>query len=127
MRRRGLAGTSFVAACENGTLPNVCYIDPAFDNESDGTAGDDHPLGDIRLGERFIADAYHALADNGFLASRFPGRHRAQVEHRQGNGEAAGHDRKIARTALMQQPPPSMRYQGHTRICHAAPRTGQVP
>ncbi len=61
------AGTSFVAACENGTLPNVCYIDPAFDNEGTGTSGDDHPLGDIRLGERFIADAYHALADNGYL------------------------------------------------------------
>jgi phospholipase C len=61
------AGTSFVTACQNGTLPNVCYIDPAFDNESAGTAGDDHPLADIRLGERFIADAYHALADNGYL------------------------------------------------------------
>jgi phospholipase C len=61
------AGTSFVTACQNGTLPNVCYIDPAFDNEADGTAGDDHPLGDVRLGERFIADAYHALADNGYL------------------------------------------------------------
>jgi phospholipase C len=61
------AGTSFVAACENGTLPSVCYIDPAFDNGGTGTSGDDHPLGDIRLGERFIADAYHALADNGYL------------------------------------------------------------
>jgi phospholipase C len=61
------AGTSFVSACQNGTLPNVCYIDPAFDNEATGTAGDDHPLADIRLGERFIADAYHALADNGYL------------------------------------------------------------
>jgi phospholipase C len=61
------AGTSFAAACQNGTLSNVCYIDPAFDNEATGTAGDDHPLADIRLGERFIADAYHALADNGYL------------------------------------------------------------
>jgi phospholipase C len=61
------AGTSFIAACQNGTLPNVCYIDPAFDDEGDGTSGDDHPLGDVRLGERFIADAYHALADNGLL------------------------------------------------------------
>jgi phospholipase C len=61
------SGTSFVAACQNGTLPNVCYIDPAFDNEATGTSGDDHPQGDIRLGERFIADAYHALADNGYL------------------------------------------------------------
>ena len=61
------AGTSFVAACQNGTLPNVSYTDPAFDNEATGTSGDDHPQGDIRLGERFIADAYHALADNGYL------------------------------------------------------------
>jgi Phosphoesterase family len=61
------AGTSFNAACQNGTLPNVCYIDPAVDDEGTGTSGDDHPLGDIRLGERFIADAYHALADNGYL------------------------------------------------------------
>ena len=45
----------------------MCYIDPAFDDEGTGTAGDDHPLADIRLGERFIADAYHALADNGYL------------------------------------------------------------
>jgi phospholipase C len=61
------AGTSFIDACANKTLPNVCFIDPAFDNEGTGTSGDDHPLGDIRLGERFIADAYHALADNGYL------------------------------------------------------------
>jgi phospholipase C len=60
-------GTSFVAACENGSLPNVCYVDPAFDSGGSGTSGDDHPLSDIRLGERFIADAYHALADNGHL------------------------------------------------------------
>jgi phospholipase C len=31
------------------------------------SSGDDHPLSDIRLGERFIVDAYHALADNGYL------------------------------------------------------------
>ena len=61
------SGTSFTEACEKHTLPNVCYVDPAFDNEATGTSGDDHPLADIRLGERFIADAYHALADNGYL------------------------------------------------------------
>jgi phospholipase C len=61
------AGTSFVAACQSGTLPNVCYVDPAFDSGVTGTGGDDHPLSDVRLGERFIADAYHALADNGYL------------------------------------------------------------
>lgn len=61
------AGQSFVAACQAGTLPNVSYVDPAFDDETTGTSDDDHPLADIRLGERFIADAYHALADNGYL------------------------------------------------------------
>ncbi|MBO0693691.1 MAG: hypothetical protein J2P58_12390, partial [Acidimicrobiaceae bacterium] len=61
------AGQSFVAACQAGTLPNVCYIDPAFDSEGNGTSDDDHPLADVRLGERFIADAYHALADTGYL------------------------------------------------------------
>jgi phospholipase C len=50
-----------------GNLPNVSYVDPAFDTEENGTSADDHPLGDIRLGERFVADTYHALADAGYL------------------------------------------------------------
>ena len=66
-------GSSFLDACaagpSGGLLPNVCFVDPAFDNGNSGTGGDDHPNSDIRLGERFIADAYHALADNGWLSS----------------------------------------------------------
>ena len=58
---------SFVDTCAQGLLPNVSFIDPAFDTEGNGTSADDHPLADIRLGQRFIADAYHALADNGYL------------------------------------------------------------
>jgi phospholipase C len=50
-----------------GNLPNVSFVDPAFDTEGNGTSADDHPLADIRLGERFIADAYHALAGAGYL------------------------------------------------------------
>jgi phospholipase C len=42
-------------------------VDPAFDTEGNGTSADDHPLADIRLGERFIADTYHALAGAGYL------------------------------------------------------------
>jgi hypothetical protein len=34
-----------------GLLPNVSYVDPAFDTEGNGTSADDHPLADIRLGE----------------------------------------------------------------------------
>jgi phospholipase C len=58
---------SFLDTVAQGQLPNVSFVDPAFDIESSGTSADDHPLADIRLGERFIADAYHALADAGYL------------------------------------------------------------
>ncbi len=50
-----------------GILPNVSFVDPAFDTEGNGTSADDHPLADIRLGERFIADTYHALDSAGYL------------------------------------------------------------
>jgi phospholipase C len=58
---------TFIDTCAAGNLPNVSFIDPAFDTEGNGTSADDHPLADIRLGERFIADAYHALASAGYL------------------------------------------------------------
>jgi phospholipase C len=58
---------SFLDVVAAGDLPNVSFIDPAFDTEGNGTSADDHPFADIRLGERFIADAYHALAAAGYL------------------------------------------------------------
>src|SRR5216684_2808790 len=57
----------FLDTVAQGLLPNVSFVDPAFDTEGNGTSADDHPLGDIRLGERFIADTYHALASAGYL------------------------------------------------------------
>ena len=57
----------FLDTVAQGLLPNVSFVDPAFNSESAGTSADDHPLGDIRLGERFIADTYHALAQAGYL------------------------------------------------------------
>ncbi len=62
-----LATASFLDAVAQGTLPNVSFVDPAFNIEGAGTSGDDHPLADIRVGERFIADTYHALATAGYL------------------------------------------------------------
>jgi phospholipase C len=58
---------SFIDTVAAGNLPNVSFIDPVFQTGANGTSGDDHPLSDIRLGERFIADAYHALANAGYL------------------------------------------------------------
>src|SRR5262249_47688631 len=50
-----------------GDLPNVSFVDPNFALADDGTGSDDHPKADIRRGERFIADVYHALATAGYL------------------------------------------------------------
>ncbi len=58
---------SFIDTVASGNLPNVSFVDPAFNVEGNGTSADDHPLADIRLGERFIADTYHALANAGYL------------------------------------------------------------
>jgi phospholipase C len=62
-----LATLSFFDTVAAGALPNVSFIDPTFEDEGTGTSADDHPLADVRLGERFIADVYHALSDAGYL------------------------------------------------------------
>ena len=50
-----------------GALPNVTFIDPGFALADNGTGADDHPKADIRRGERFVADVYHALASADYL------------------------------------------------------------
>ena len=61
-------GETFFDAVRNGTLPNVSYIDPSFVDEGSGTSQDDHPLADVRLGDKLVANVYHALADAGLLS-----------------------------------------------------------
>ncbi|HEY8739723.1 MAG TPA: alkaline phosphatase family protein [Candidatus Dormibacteraeota bacterium] len=51
----------FAADCAAGNLPNVAFVDPSFNGESQGVSQDSHPHGDIRAGETFIADVYHAV------------------------------------------------------------------
>ncbi len=49
----------FYDQCEAGTLPSVCFVDPAFNG---GNRTDDHPHGDIRAGQRFVQQAFSAFA-----------------------------------------------------------------
>jgi phospholipase C len=53
--------SGFFADCRAGTLPNVSYVDPRFEDEDSGTSGDDHPHADIRNGEAFMASIYDAV------------------------------------------------------------------
>lgn len=51
----------FLADCAAGTLPNVSFIDPAFNGEGNGISRDDHPFADIRDGQAFMASIYNAV------------------------------------------------------------------
>jgi phospholipase C len=53
----------FLADAAAGTLPAVSFLDPRFQDEDLGTSGDDHPHGDIRVGDAFMSQAFHAVAN----------------------------------------------------------------
>jgi phospholipase C len=50
--------------CAAGTLPALSFVDPAFNGEEQGTSGDEHPHGDVRLGQAFMADVVHAFLES---------------------------------------------------------------
>jgi phospholipase C len=49
--------------CFTGNLPNIAIVDPPFKDGSggDGLSADEHPLGDVRLGQAFMSDVVHAF------------------------------------------------------------------
>ena len=51
--------SAFYADAATGQLPQVFFLDPDFVNEENGN--DDHPHADVRAGQAYIADIYHAL------------------------------------------------------------------
>src|ERR1043166_3895788 len=57
--------SDFYEQAADGALPSVCWIDPIFiDSPGVIAANDDHPPGDIRHGQDFVLNIYHALASN---------------------------------------------------------------
>jgi phospholipase C len=67
----GLARTGdvaeYYARCASGTLPSVSYVDPAFAasaGEGPGLSSDEHPHGDVRAGQAFMADVVHAFMES---------------------------------------------------------------
>ncbi len=47
-----------------GTLPALSFVDPSFQGEDQGTSGDEHPHGDVRVGQAFIAEVVHAFMES---------------------------------------------------------------
>jgi len=54
--------SDFLNDAANGTLPAVSFVDPPFTILDDGLGEDDHPHADIRRGDAFLAQTFHAVA-----------------------------------------------------------------
>ena len=57
----------YYARCAAGTLPRVSFVDPNFAGsvgEGPGLSGDEHPHGDVRTGQAFMADVVHAFMES---------------------------------------------------------------
>lgn len=52
----------FLVQAATGTLPAVSFVDPRFIDEGSGSSGDDHPHADIRVGDAFLSQLFHAVA-----------------------------------------------------------------
>jgi phospholipase C len=55
--------SQFYADAAAGTLPNLAFVDPMFldGGGGNGLSGDEHPHGDIRIGQAFMADVVNAF------------------------------------------------------------------
>jgi phospholipase C len=53
---------SFLLEAATGQLPAVSFVDPRFLDEGAGTSGDDHPHADLRAGDAFLSETFHAVA-----------------------------------------------------------------
>jgi phospholipase C len=53
--------------CFLGTLPNIAIVDPPFRDGggADGLSADEHPLGDVRLGQAFMSDVVKSFVLTG--------------------------------------------------------------
>jgi phospholipase C len=57
----------YYARCQSGTLPSVSFVDPNFGGsagEGPGLSADEHPHGDVRAGQAFMADVVHAFMES---------------------------------------------------------------
>jgi phospholipase C len=56
--------TEYYERARAGTLPHLSFVDPSFANEGGGTSGDEHPHGDVRVGQAFMADVVNAFVES---------------------------------------------------------------
>ncbi|HEX3541996.1 MAG TPA: alkaline phosphatase family protein [Acidimicrobiales bacterium] len=52
--------SQFLTEAAAGILPHVSFLDPTFNNDQNLEA-DQHPFADVQVGDRFLAQVYHAV------------------------------------------------------------------
>jgi phospholipase C len=61
--------SDFLHDAGSGNLPAVSFVDPKFTAFDDGLGNDDHPHSDIRNGDAFLSEVFHAIANGPNWAS----------------------------------------------------------
>jgi len=61
--------SDFLRDSASGSLPAVSFVDPKFTVLDDGLGNDDHPHSDIRNGDAFLSQVFHAVATGPDWAS----------------------------------------------------------
>jgi len=58
--------TQYYADAATGRLPNISFVDPPFHDGGgfDGNSADEHPHGDVRLGQAWMADVVKAFVES---------------------------------------------------------------
>lgn len=62
----------YYTRCATGTLPKLSFVDPNFAGsagEEPGLSGDEHPHGDVRTGQAFMADVVNAFVQSPQFAT----------------------------------------------------------
>ncbi len=54
----------FLEDCASGRLPAVAFLDAPSEGEGTGESSDDHPFGDVRAGEAWLAGTYRAVTSS---------------------------------------------------------------
>ena len=62
--RRSSRVEEYYTRAAAGTLPALSFVDPAFAGAEEGGSGDEHPHGDVRTGQAFMADVVHAFMES---------------------------------------------------------------
>ncbi|HKQ60481.1 MAG TPA: alkaline phosphatase family protein [Candidatus Polarisedimenticolaceae bacterium] len=64
VRYLGITSTysQFLQDAASGNLPKVSFVEPRLLGDELGLSGSDHPHGDIRVGDAFLAETFHAVA-----------------------------------------------------------------